>query len=491
LKPKTAGNLKGLEMQISKKLHPLLSVPKRFKVAIGGRGSGKSTTVADLMLMKAQTERCKVGCFREYQNSIDDSVYSLLTDEISRLSIPGFSIQKTAIDHTDGGGLRFRGLARSIDAIKSMHGFKYFWVEEAQFLSGESIKILTPTARELDSEIWFTGNPMSSADPFSQRFIVPYLAELQRDGYYEDDMHLIIMCNYTDNPWFPLVLEQERQHDYKTLDRALYDHIWNGAFNDFVEDSIIRAEWFDACVDAHTHLGFKPAGAVIAAHDPSDLGPDDKAIAVRCGSVLLDAQSRAIGDVNQGADWAAEIAKKWRADVFVWDCDGMGVSLRRQFAQTFKGQRVELMQFRGSNAVEHPDEVYQEPGRVVSDDTQRKTNKMTFRNRRAQAYWQLRDRVLATYQAVTQNKYTDPDTLISFSSDIPDIQRLRSELCRIPRKSNANGMLQIMTKPEMKRLLKIESPNLADAVMMTMVEPTPLIIQYSPAQLQPAAEAAY
>ena len=80
------------EMQIPEKLRPLVEIPKRIKVIIGGRGSAKSTTVADILVMKTQTEKAKVGCFREYQNSIEDSVHSLLKEEIERLQVPGFQM---------------------------------------------------------------------------------------------------------------------------------------------------------------------------------------------------------------------------------------------------------------------------------------------------------------------------------------------------------------------------------------------------------------
>jgi phage terminase large subunit len=459
------------EMQIPEKLRPLVEIPKRIKVIIGGRGSAKSTTVADILVMKTQTEKAKVGCFREYQNSIEDSVHSLLKEEIERLQVPGFQIGKSYIDHEDGGKFRFRGLSMSIAAVKSMQGFKYFWVEESQFLSASSIKILTPTVRLEDSEIWLTGNVMSSADPFSQRFIVPYLSELLRDGYYEDDMHLIIFINHADNPWFPAVLEQERLHDFETLDRALYDHIWEGAFNDSVEDSIISAEWFDACVDAHIKLGFKPRGAKIVSHDPSDLGPDDKGLVCRHGSVILEAIEKKFGDVNEGCDWATEYAIANQADLFTWDGDGLGLSLKRQVATAFDGKKVQIEMFRGSSGPENSDDIYEDPGVSVGEDEKRMTNHETFKNRRAQFYWKLRDRVYNTYLAVSKGQYKDPDTLISFSSEIKDLQNLRSELCRIPRKPNGNGLIQIMTKIEMKKLLKIKSPNLADSVMMSLVTP--------------------
>ncbi|MCP3940548.1 MAG: PBSX family phage terminase large subunit [Desulfobacteraceae bacterium] len=458
-------------MQIPDKLLPLIQIPKRFKIIVGGRGSAKSTTVADIMSMKVQTEKAKVGCFREYQNSIEDSVHALIEEEIERLKIPGYTIGKSFIDHGRGGKFRFRGLARSIGGVKSMQGFKYFWIEEAQFLSASSIKILTPTVRVKDSEIWFTANVMSSADPFSQRFIVPFQKYLDRDGYYEDDMHLIIVINHSDNPWFPAVLEQERKHDFETLDRALYDHVWEGKYNDSIENSIIKTEWFDACIDAHKKLGFKPRGAKIASHDPSDLGPDDKGFALRHGSVFTEVTSQAFGDVNEGCDWATDLAIEHRADEFVWDCDGLGLSLKRQVKDSLKGKHCNYQMFKGSWGVENPDEIYEDPEKLVTEETKRETNNETFKNRRAQYYWMLRDRIYRTYLAVIKGQYIDPDTMISFSSNIKDLQQLRSEICRIPRKPNGNGLIQIMTKLEMKRLLKIESPNLADAVMMSLITP--------------------
>ena len=51
------------------------------------------------------------------------------------------------------------------------------------------------------------------------------------------------------------------------------------------------------------------------------------------------------------------------------------------------------------------------------------------------------------------------------------MEQFRSEVCRIPRKSNGNGFIQIMNKQEMKTLLKIASPNLADSAMMSLEFP--------------------
>jgi len=459
-----------LKFQIPAKLLPFHERKKRFKIAYGGRGGAKSVGFANMMTMRAQVEHALVGCFREFQNSIDDSVYALIKETIYAHAVPGFHIGKAVINHVDGGGFRFRGLARSIDAVKSMHGMKYFWLEEGQFISAESLKILTPTLREEDSEFWVSANPMSSADPFSQRFITPFQQELDTNGYYEDDLHIIIKINYRDNPWFPKTLELERQHDYETLPRALYDHIWEGAFNDSVENSIIKTEWFDAAVDAHKKLGFKPRGAVVVAHDPSDLGTDDKSLVRRQGSVILDARLRQFGDVNDGVDWATDYASEKQADLFTWDSDGMGLGLKRQINGNLQGKKISIVGFRGSASPQDPLSYYKPVQSESVEDGQKRTNRDVFKNRRAQFYWRLRDRLHNTYLAVEKNQYIDPEDLLSISSDINVLPLLRSEICRVPRKFVGSGLIQIMSKVEMKKL-KIQSPNLSDATMMSLVTP--------------------
>ena len=69
--------------------------------------------------------------------------------------------------------------------------------------------------------------------------------------------------------------------------------------------------------------------------------------------------------------------------------------------------------------------------------------------------------------------WTDPDKMISISSDVEEIDLLRSECCRIPRKSNGRGYIQLYTKKEMKTKFRIESPNLWDSLVMAFEEEDP------------------
>ena len=489
------------DVYIAAKLECVLKTTKRFVVVIGGRGSGKSVQVLDIAMAGVKDLGDKVYCLREFQNSLEDSVHSLITTEYSRLGFEGFSTQNNIIFHESGGEFKFKGLARNPASIKSAAGFRRFLVEEAQTISKESLEQLTPTARNkaraglplkflVDTEeqenehisdinqvqLIFIANPASSADPFSQRFIVPFKHELERHGFYEDELHLIVQMNHSDNPWFDESgLEAERQYDFDNLPAASYRHIWEGDFNDHVDNALIPSEWFNAAIDAHIKLGFKPQGAKVAAHDPSDQGADAKGYAMRQGSVVTCVKEIDNCDAYQGCDVALGWAFSDQADYFVWDADGLGATLRQHISNLSSGKKTALQMFRGSEGVDNPDTMYSFDNKGVPIRNPAK-NQDVFKNKRAQYYWALRDRFYATYRAVTRGEYVDPDFMISLdSSGIDNIDALRSEVCRIPLKNNNNGYIQVMSKIEMKAL-KIPSPNMADALMMAFAN-TSVIVQ--------------
>ena len=476
-------------------LEPVLKSKKRYIVVVGGRGSSKSVGIADIILFRVACMKHKAFCIREYMANISKSVHALMKEEIKRLSLDGFRPLLTSIHHSNGGEIQYSGIATNPDGIKSAAGFDIFASEESQFYSQKSLDILTPTARNAakaglpakfdpekqkaeekddipsNAQMFFIGNPASSADPFSKRFIVPFKAELDRNGIYEDDMHLIIKMNYDDNPWFvDSGLEADRLFCYENFSRAMYDHIWLGEFNDHVEDAIIPAEWFDACVDAHVVLNWKDIGAHFVSHDPADSG-DAKAFAHRHGSVLKKVWETDSGDANTACDIATSYAITVSANVFVFDAQGLGLSLRRQVNDSFTGKQIEVIEFFGSGGVESPNSAAD----ATSDGSARQiTNGELLANLRAQRYWQLRQRCYKTYRAVVHKEYCDPAEMISFASDGINIPALRSEMCRIPRKRTGNGVFQVVSKDDMKKKLKMQSPNMTDAVVMTLCDYNPI-----------------
>lgn len=473
------------DVYIAEKLERVLKSNKRFIIVIGGRGSSKSVGIADICLIGANDDNTKTYCLREYQSSIKNSVHSLLKSEIERLEFTGFDTQAQSILRGAEDVFQFAGIARNVDSIKSAHGFKRFYIEEAQFVSQDSLDVLTPTARnkpnkglpqskaELKDDnyegvsMYFIANPSSREDPFSKRFIVPYEDELDDKGFYEDGLHLIVVMNYADNPWFDESgLESERKWAKYHLSSAMYEHIWQGDYNDSVENSLILGEWFDACIDAHKKLGWNITGANITAHDPSDTGGDTKGFARRHGSLVTHVTEKLDGDVNEGSRWAVGLAQQYGTDYYTWDCDGMGVALNEQVSRDFSERGTRIAMFKGSESPDYPDVIYK-PAMQASMANQ-KTNKEVFRNKRVQYYCVLRDRIYRTFRCVVHGEFADPDKMISFDSSIESLRKLKSELCRLPVKPNANGLIDLYTKQEMLSKFKFRSPNLGDAVMMSM-----------------------
>ena len=468
-------------------IRPMFLNPKRFMILIGGRGSGKSVQKGDHGLINMHDLSRNLMCIREFQSSITDSVHALLKDEVSRLEMDNSDVTERTIRFTHNDSMaRFMGLSRNPESVKSAFGFLDWWIEEAQFLSEKSLRVLTPTARkkpqkglpgkqkdidlkEVDIkkvQMVFCANPASSEDPFSQRFIVPFQAELDATGIYEDDLHLIIKMNWNDNPWFvDSGLNEERLFDLKNLPRSTYDWVWEGGFNDDIENGLIKPEWFDACVDAHVKLGMKEFGVSKVTHDPSDLGNDPKATLVRKGNIITNVMQRTDLDVNEGSDWALGVAINENADQYEWDVGGLGLTLKRDVNNALDNKRITVHQFNGAAKVDHPKTIYESSG--ASNVIQQKTWQEVCKNLRAQCYLKLRDRVYRTFKAVTENKMTNPDELISFSSSCENLTTLRAELCRMPIKPRSDGLFELYTKKEMREKFKVRSPNCADTLMMS------------------------
>lgn len=475
------------------KFEPVLTSKKRVIILVGGRASTKTTFVADLGL--AETAQGAIWCCsREFQNSINDSVHRTMMDERERCGFEGFSVKNNQLIHESGGRAFYKGLARNIESLKGMlSGVDVLWIEEGETITEDTLRVLTASLRVsakdaqklLDGEITeeefkmpriiITMNRRSREDAIAKTYLARAEPDLERYGIYEDENCLIIQANYTDMPkkWFMASgLETERRDDLKRMSRAEYEHKWHGRYLEDVENAIIQVEWFEAAIDAIHKLGIKDHGAatgcVVGAFDPSDTGPDPKGYAFRRGIHYFD-----IGEVegpegedgNQACDYVTALARQHDCELFTWDGDGMGALLRQQIHDSFRRCQIEM--FKGSNTPDNPDLPYE--GAWAEGQ---KTNKQLFFNKRAQYYTILAEKFYATYRAVELKEYIDPHDLISIDSNIKKLNKLRAEVCRIPRKVNAStGKIQIMSKDEMKRKYKIDSPNMADCLMMSQITP--------------------
>lgn len=248
-----------------RKLLPLLR-PARYKGAHGGRGGAKSHFYAEQVVLRAFSERLRVVCIREIQNSIKDSVKQLLVDKIAKLGLQSFfEVVDTEIRGANGSLVIFKGMQSfNADNIKSLEAYDIAWVEEAQNFSQRSLDLLRPTIRKAHSELWFSWNPRYKTDPVDV---------FLRKNPPPDA--IVVSVNWQDNPWFPDVLRREMEHDFKT-DPDKAEHIWNGAYG--AGQGAILAKWVHRAEREgriHVDVGYDPDGAPLEIS--SDLGFRDTA----------------------------------------------------------------------------------------------------------------------------------------------------------------------------------------------------------------------
>ncbi len=223
-----------LKIQTAKIFLPLLG-PRRYKGAFGGRGSGKSHFFADLLLEDALSHQgLRSVCIREVQKSLKDSAKRLLEDKLTEHGLgaaDGFRLFREVIETPGDGIVIFQGMQdHTAESIKSLEGFERAWVEEAQTLSARSLSLLRPTLRAENSELWFSWNPRRKTDPI----------DLLLRAARPPTGAAVVNANWSDNPWFPKVLDQERLDCFRDAPDS-YDHIWQGGYATVIEGAYFAA----------------------------------------------------------------------------------------------------------------------------------------------------------------------------------------------------------------------------------------------------------
>lgn len=220
--------MSALDIQTARVFKPLLP-PARYKAAYGGRGSGKSHFFADLMVEDSLAEPSVSGeglrsvCIREVQKDLTQSAKLLLEDKLTKHGLgeaDGFKVFRDVIETPKDGIIIFKGMQDyTAESVKSLENFKRAWWEEAQTASQNSLSLLRPTLRAEGSQMWFSWNPRRKSDPVD----VMFRGEAQPTGA------AVQKANWSDNPWFPKVLEQERQDCLRDSPEQ-YPHIWEGDY---------------------------------------------------------------------------------------------------------------------------------------------------------------------------------------------------------------------------------------------------------------------
>jgi phage terminase large subunit len=234
-----------VQIELPPKLIPLFSTSNiRYRSSWGGRGSGKTRSFALMTAIKgyiyaeAGVSGLILGA-REFMNSLADSSMEEIKQAIR--SVPFLKSYYEMVENfirtkNKRVSYGFAGLRHNLDSIKSKARILLCWVDEAETVSEMAWRKLLPTVREDNSEVWITWNPERRDSATSTRF--------RHEEIYDDLtgelIGLGVEMNYTDNPWFPEVLEIERRRDQATLDDSTYRWIWEGEYLELSEAQIFR-----------------------------------------------------------------------------------------------------------------------------------------------------------------------------------------------------------------------------------------------------------
>ena len=105
--------IRWLDVYLPEWAEPFLS-PAPYKSAKGGRGSGKTHTVARIVILRTMAACIRVLCLREFQKNISESVKQVLDDLIRAWGLESpdqFTIHDHMIRHANGSEIMFMGIA--------------------------------------------------------------------------------------------------------------------------------------------------------------------------------------------------------------------------------------------------------------------------------------------------------------------------------------------------------------------------------------------
>ncbi|MGY0156373.1 PBSX family phage terminase large subunit [Edwardsiella tarda] len=433
-------------------LNPVLrdfwTTQARNKILYGGRASSKSWDAAGFAIYLANNYKLRFLCARQIQNKIAESVYALLKIQIERFGLQArFRVLKDKIvNRVTGTEFIFYGLKNSVDEIKSLESIDVLWLEEAHALTEEQWEILEPTIRKEGSECWFIFNPNLYTDFVYQNFIVN-----------TPPRTLGRKINFDENPFLSRtmldVIEAARDRDEEA-----FEHVYLGVPRSDDDATVIKRSWIEAAVDAHIALGFEPQGMRRIGFDVADDGEDKCAMVYAHGSVAYWCEEWAAREDELTKSCYRVYAQAQERDAHItYDSIGVGAFAGSKFSEINVERKLKLRyaKFNAGDAVHAPEKYY----------TEKIRNKDYFSNLKAQAWWTLADRFRNTFNAIKRGEKFNPDDMISISSDMPMLEKLKTELSTPRRDFDKNGRVKVESKPDLKKR-DIKSPNLADAFVM-------------------------
>lgn len=399
----------------------LLAIIERFNdyryfIIKGGRGGAKSQSVGRFFLYLCEKYRLRAVCGRETQNSINESVYSLLSDLIREYQLNFEVLASKITSRPTDTSISFRGFReQGAFNIQGMEGIDLIWIDEAQALTKQTLDVLIPTIRKENAKVIFTMNPHVFNDP-----VIVMLSK-------RDDC-LVIHINYDENQHCTTALKKEADECLK-LSESDYKHIWLGQPLDQSDDALYSLEDFENG-KRNAHLLAQGYGIRVAGFDIARMGDDKSAAfifqqmgALHWEEFFCDEWEKK--DLNYTTGRILSICNEHGVDMAAIDIDGLGAG---PFDTLNKGRNLDyFVGFR------NPSISYQD-------------NK-DFGNRRTVNAYKLKDGLVKGHRHIKSQKAIDELITIKYGFD-------------------HNQRRILVSKEVMKAKYKLKSPNIADAAIM-------------------------
>lgn len=445
---------------VSTKLNPYLKEfwdsLKQINVLYGGRASSKTYEVCTKLLYIAAKYKVRILCLRRFQNKLAESVFSTfktILDNDNYLA-EFFEITANGLSSICGSQFIFYGIERNISEIKGLDSIDITFVEESELITKEQYILIKPTVlRKQGSFILFVFNPRYDTDFIYKEFVHKNIENVNKK-----------LINYTDNPFLSDSAKELIRIDKNELDDDEFNNVYLGMPLQDSVDSLIKRKWLYACIDAHEKLNIEISGRNYIGYDVADDGNDKNAIVCRYGNLIthIEEWKAEENDLMKSTMRVYNSALKTKAKV-IFDSIGVGAGVGSNLKQlnNQNNTSIEYIKFNAGSGVNNPLQQYKDKIK----------NKDMFANLKAQAWWNVADRIKYTYNAINGKFDTiDSNKLIYISSKINDIDSLIIELSTPKKDFDNSGRVKVESKKDLAKR-DISSPNKADAFIMCLYEP--------------------
>ena len=403
-------------LDIPPKLLPIIFNLNNYHIFLidGGRGGAKSQSIARILLWIAEQRKVRVCCGREIQNTISDSVKTLLDDRIDEFNLNFTSKKDCIIHNTTNSSFIFKGLREQGKInIKGIEGVDILWIDEAQAITKPTLDVIIPTIRKNNSILFFTMNRLFRNDPVYVQCIDD-----------KDCMHITI--NYDENPFCPEVLINEAEK-CKAKNISDYLHIWKGLPMDKSKNALFAISKLDEAKNLTPYSDSENNLFSVLSVDIAGSGAD-----MNVAKFIKQVNRTTWQDVFT-VDWSEpdtdvtigkiiNLSKTYNPFIISIDGDGVGYAV----AVAVKNATDKVVVFRGAGKVKNP--------------------RCNAANQRAEGYLDLKDFIDNNFLKITHQK------------TLTQLEYLKAETKR-------DGKVYIQSKDEIREE-QGESPDYADALMM-------------------------